>query len=675
MSRLTRGRGRAPVGLALALLVVVTTLGCAGDDDDAGSGSDPTSPDGGTPGSPAATDRPADAPVPAVVPTPKEIRWLGDDVAVPETVAFVRGDGVDGPTGDLVAETLRAAGAGTLDDGAGADDADLVVRAGLLADEGIAEALQAAAVETPADVPAEGYVLAVDAAGGSIVIGGADPAGVYYGAQTLRQLADVDAGTVAGVAVVDSPTLPRRGVVEGFYGSPWTQDERYDQLDFYGRMKLNTFMYAPKADPFHRDRWREPYPAGELAGLQGLVAAAAGHHVRFTFAVSPGVSICYSAASDVAALEAKLGALYDVGVRDFAIALDDIAYDRWNCEGDRARYGPNTGGSAAQAQVDLLNGLERGFVAAHDGTRPLTLVPTEYRNTRDSPYRQIVRGQLDPAVQVMWTGGIVVPAEITAAEAAAARDLFGRPVYVWDNYPVNDFPRTAGRLLLGPYTRREPGLGSEISGIVSNPMNQAAASKVAILGVADFAWNSAAYDPARAHRAAADLLASGRPDVAPQTVEALLAFFDLSALAPTSATSASNVNQPQAPVLAEKIAAFDASWSAGDRSGAVAGLRPYAELLAAAPERIRAGVADEGFLADCRPWLDALSLWGQAFVARLDGLQARADGDEATAGARFAAAADAAAQARAIHTVEGETLPQGPVLVGDGVLDSFVARS
>lgn len=670
-------RLRSTAAAALAVLLVATALGCAGGDDDgSGSGSDPTSPDGGTPGSPVTTDRPADAPVPTVVPTPKEIRWLGDDVAVPETAALVRGDGVGGPATGVILETLQAAGAGTIDD-RDPDDADLVVRAGLLADEGIAEALQAAAVEAPADVPAEGYVLAVDAEGGSIVLGGADPAGVYYGAQTLRQLADAGAGagTIAGVAVVDSPTLPRRGVVEGFYGSPWTQDERYDQFDLYGRMKLNTYIYAPKADPYHRDRWREPYPSGELNGLQGLVSAATGNYVRFTFAVSPGVSICYSAASDVAALEAKLGALYDVGVRDFAIALDDIAYDRWNCEGDRSRYGPNTGGSAAQAQVDLLNGLQRGFVASHRDTSPLTLVPTEYRNTRDSPYRQNVRGQLDPAVQVMWTGNIVVPAEITAAEAAAARDLFGRPVYVWDNYPVNDFPRTAGRLLLGPYTRREPGLGSEISGIVSNPMNQAAASKVALVGVADFAWNSAAYDPARAHRAAADLLASGRPEVAAPTVEALLAFFDLSALAPTSATSASNVNQPQAPVLAERIAAFDASWAAGDRSGSVAALRPYAELLAAAPERIRAGVADEAFLADCRPWLDALTLWGQAFVAWLDGLQARADGDEATAGARFAAAADAAAQARAIHTVAGETLPQGPVLVGDGVLDAFVARS
>jgi hyaluronoglucosaminidase len=359
-------------------------------------------------------------------------------------------------------------------------------------------------------------------------------------------------------------------------------------------------------------------------------------------------------------------------VRDFAIALDDIAYDRWNCTGDRSRYGPNTGATAARAQTQLLNRLQREFVGGHAGTRPLTLVPTEYRNTDDSPYRTVLRTNLDPAIQVMWTGSIVVPPGITAGQAAGARAVFGRPVVIWDNYPVNDFPKTTGRLLLGPYVGRDPALVGQVGGLISNPMNQAAASKVALTGIADFTWNAPAYDAARAQRAAANELAAGGLDPA-RTVEALLAFFDLETYAPTSSTTGSLV-QGQAPALAAKIAAFNAAWSSGDRKGAVAGLRPYAELLAAAPQRIRDGVRDAGFVADCRPWLDALGLWGQAFVATLDGLQARIDGDQATAGARFAAAHDLAARARVVHTIAGETKPQGPVLVGDGVLDSFLRR-
>ena len=162
-------------------------------------------------------------------------------------------------------------------------------------------------------------------------------------------------------------------------------------------------------------------------------------------------------------------------------------------------------------------------------------------------------------------------------------------------------------------------------------MNQAAASKVQLVGGADFAWNDAAYDPARAHRAAASFLASGDP----ATVEALLTFFDLENLAPTSASSGV-VSQPQSPALAASLDAFRAAWSAGDRTGALAALRPVAERIAGAPDLIRAHVADEAFVADCAPWLDATVLWGRAFVRTLDGLAARETGDEATASAAFA---------------------------------------
>src|SRR4030095_4508159 len=280
---------------------------------------------------------------------------------------------------------------------------------------------------------------------------------------------------------------------------------------------------APKDDPFHRDRWREPYPADQAAGLATLVDAAQAKHVRFTFAVSPGLSVCSGAPADRAALVAKLDAMYALGVRSFSIALDDIDHTRWNCPGDAAVYGGPSTGAAARAQADVLNAVQHDFIATHDGARPLQMVPTEYRGTSDSDYRQQLRSLLDPAVEVMWTGAYVVPDQITVAQAQAADSIFGRPVFVWDNTPGNDFPRTPGRLILAPSARREAGLSAQVTGIVLNPMNQAAASKVQLIGGADFTWNDAAYDPARAQRAAAEDLVGG--DAA--TVDALLAFFDL----------------------------------------------------------------------------------------------------------------------------------------------------
>jgi hyaluronoglucosaminidase len=637
-----------------------------------------------TPGDPVLEAR--DDPLPVVTPTPREMRWLGPDVAVSPDVDVVAADDIAAATNDAVTEVLRAGGARTVRVLRPGErdrvEAPLVVTVGALGAEPTTSPLHAAGLEVPDDLPAEGYALAAFAREGGtaeVVLAGADAPGTFYAAQTLRQLltgargpGDDGTAAVAGVGVVDHPAMRHRGAIEGFYGSPWTQQERLDQLAFYGRFKLNTYVYAPKDDPYHRDRWREPYPADLVAGLRSLVDRAAANQVRFTFAVSPGVSICYGDPADLDALVAKLDAVYQLGVRAFSVALDDIVHTRWNCDGDQNRYGPPSSEAAAQAQVELLNALQRGFIADHQGAQPLQMVPTEYRGTDDSPYRRVIREQLDPAVEVMWTGTMVVPPEITVDQAGAAAAVFGRRTLVWDNTPVNDYPPTEGRLILAPYDRRQRGLSAEVTGIVLNPMNQAAASKVQLIGAADFGWNDAAYDPVRAHRAAATYLAGASPDADPSTIDALLAFFDLENLAPTSAASGT-LSQPQAPALARQLDGFRTVWDRGDRPGAIGGLRPYAQRLAGAADAIRRGVADPGFVSDARPWLDATALWGQALVAVLDALDAQVAGDAAGAEARFDDADALADQATAIETIPGETRPQGAVRVGDGVLDEFIA--
>jgi hyaluronoglucosaminidase len=671
-------RPRAALVVVTALGLVWATTACTGGGDGESARDDPAETTVPEPATPVLTPDRAD-PLPVVTPAPASMRWVGPDVAVPASVTVDHAEDADPAALDVVTEILRAAGATAVEvravalDGDGdatvASDGELIVRVGSIGDPAVAAEIAAVtSAPAPAATP-EGYALAaytLSDGSARVVLAGADPAGTFYAAQTLRQLAG--AGTIAGVAVADHPVMIHRGAIEGFYGSPWTTDERLDLLAFAGRFKLNTYVYAPKDDPYHRDRWREPYPPDRAEELRALVTAAAANHVRFTFAVSPGVSVCYSDPADLAALAAKFEALYALGVRAFSVALDDIDHTRWNCPADADRYGPPSTQASARAQVDLLNAVQSGFVAGHPDVLPLQVVPTEYSGTGDSAYRAAVRAGLAPGIEVMWTGPYVVPAEITVAHAGAAAETFGRPLYVWDNTPVNDFPATEGRLILAPYARREPGLSGHVTGIVLNPMNQAAASKVQLIGGADFAWNDAGYDPARAHRAAASFLAAGDAE----TVEALLAFFDLENLAPTSARSGV-VSQPQAPALAAALDAFRDTWSSGDRAGALAGLRPVAERIAAAPDRINAGVADAAFLADSGPWLDATALWGQAFVRTVDGLAAGAAGDDAAASAAFAEADALAGQAAAIRTIPGETRPEGPVRVGDGVLDEFLA--
>lgn len=219
---------------------------------------------------------------------------------------------------------------------------------------------------------------------GLVALSGVDTTGTFYAAQTLRQL--ITRTSVPTATVRDWPTTALRGVIEGFYGAPWSQSTRLSQLDFYGRTKQNVYVYSPKDDPYLRANWRDDYPPAQLATLKQLVDRAAENHVRFTYALSPGLSVCYSSAADVSALVAKFESLYAIGVRSFAVPLDDISYTKWNCPADEQEFGTG-GGAAGNAQAALLNNVVKDFVEAHDDVTPLEMVPTEYSDLADSRTR------------------------------------------------------------------------------------------------------------------------------------------------------------------------------------------------------------------------------------------------------------------------------------------------
>ncbi|MEU7487865.1 beta-N-acetylglucosaminidase domain-containing protein [Streptomyces sp. NPDC042319] len=640
---------------SLAVLLAAATLGAAP------PGAAP--PGGAAPGG-AAPEAGHERPLPVISPTPQHMTRVSADVRLGGRVNVVVGRDTDAAARTLLLKTLRAHGVRDIDVSTRPGrHAALTVLLGPATRPDVAAALRGT------DVPdhAEGYALRVAdhrSRQATVALGGTDAAGQYYAVQTLRGL--IAGGRIAGASVSDFPSMPLRGSIEGFYGSPWTHEERLDQMDFLGEVKSNTYVYAPKDDPYHREKWRDPYPADKLDELGALVRRATAHHVRFTFAVSPGNSICYSDPADVKALIAKLESLYGLGVRSFSVPLDDISYTKWNCAADEKKFGAPGREPAAEAQVGLLNEVQRAFIATHEGTNPLQMVPTEYGDLTDTAYKQKLRSTLDEDIEVMWTGTEVVPSEITNDQAAKAAELFGRKVFVWDNYPVNDFDKTAGRLLLAPYDKREAGLSDHLSGVVSNPMNQEAASKLAVFTIADFAWNDRGYDVRRSARQSALHLAGGDPE----TADAVQTFVDLNHLAPGSTPTPW---QPQAPVLSARLAAF---WKAydSDPEAAVAKLRPTVDGIARAPRVIRSGVPDKLFLHDADRWLDATALWGSAMRHGLAALTAVQDGD--TAGAakeRAAMDADASAAGKITSDPE-ETRPHGAVKIGDPFIGDFLAK-
>src|SRR5687767_9921031 len=118
-----------------------------------------------------------------------------------------------------------------------------------------------------------------------------------------------------------------RGVIEGFYGPPWSHEERLELIAFCGREGLNTWVHAPKDDPYHRKLWREPYADEELSQFSELVRVADRHGVELAWAIAAGLSIRSSDPAELEALEAKRAQLRGAGGRSFQLLWDDIEPD------------------------------------------------------------------------------------------------------------------------------------------------------------------------------------------------------------------------------------------------------------------------------------------------------------------------------------------------------------
>ncbi|WP_245192019.1 beta-N-acetylglucosaminidase domain-containing protein [Amycolatopsis azurea] len=620
-----------------------------------------------------ASAAPAPPPLAQVWPTPQQLTPRPGQVTIPRTVVEVVGAGTDPSALAVVEQVLRSAGASTFvkitdNDQAAVDreraDGGLVVFVGGPTESrATALALDALRVAGPEGLSPGGYVLAADR--GVIALSGVDTSGTFYAAQSFRQL--FASGKSRAFSLRDWPAAPMRGVIEGFYGAPWSHVDRLAQLDFYGRTKQNMYVYSPKDDPYLRARWRDQYPPDQLALLSQLVGRATANHVEFTYALSPGLSVCYSSDADKNALITKFQSLWDIGVRSFAIPLDDISYTRWNCDADAAKFG--TGGAAAgAAQSFLLNRVQQDFIATHPGAERLQMVPTEYYDLADSPYKTALRTQLDKAVIVEWTGVGVIAGQITEKQARQAKEVFGHDILIWDNYPVNDY--ITERLLLGPYIGREPGVAKFLSGITANPMVQAEASKIAEFTSGDFLWNPDKYDADKAWLAAiADLGGPAAPALK------VFAENNYSSLLVRLETGKPDLDSP---VLRPLIADFWAALEKKDPWDAAAKLDGYLTAMAADPADLRSGMAtNPKFLAEVGPWLDQVGLYGQAGRHAVKMLLAQVDGDGAKAWAERGELVTAFKKAQAIRvqTARGPRNPSTCTDVCVPFLDSALATA
>ena len=229
------------------------------------------------------------------------------------------------------------------------------------------------------------------------------------------------------------------GVIEGFYGDPWSQLERLACIDALAGWGANTYVWAPKAEPRHRDAWQDPFTAEELTNFATLI-----HHddrIMVSIGLTPGST------ATIDDIIVKMKPVVDAGCRIITLCFDDLPV----LDAGR-RHRELSHGICDQLGVEVL------------------LVPTHYAGTTSSPYLAALCDGLDDRVTVMWTGNSVVTDEISVAQAnTRARVMGERAPLIWDNVPVND-AMMSSHLHLGPYVGRDPKLRDVVSGVLLNPM-------------------------------------------------------------------------------------------------------------------------------------------------------------------------------------------------------------
>jgi hyaluronoglucosaminidase len=260
---------------------------------------------------------------------------------------------------------------------------------------------------------------------------------------------------------------------------------------------MNTYLYAPKDDPYHRARWTEPYPRDAWRSLAGLIAAADRHRIDFVYGFHPGAGLRFGAAAPIRALLAKAARFRDAGVRTFAVLFDDIP-SRLGHAADRRQFG----NSLARAEGRWLAEIRARQPAAWRDVE-WWLCPSYYspdpRLARmfgafEPDFLETLADALPPDVACFWTGPAIVPARITLAHVRAIAGRLRHRLILWDNYPVNDLSMR-DELHVGPLAGRDPRLPRAVYGYLNNPSLQPELGFVPLATCFDYAADPSAYRP------------------------------------------------------------------------------------------------------------------------------------------------------------------------------------
>jgi hyaluronoglucosaminidase len=270
---------------------------------------------------------------------------------------------------------------------------------------------------------------------------------------------------------MQTDTKIKAGVIEGFFGKPWDWQARLSGADFLRDFGYQFYIYAPKAEPFLRRRWREPMPAQTLQQLGELSGRCRERGVSFGVGLTPfEIYLNYNTSAQMS-LRSKVRQINEIGVPVLCILFDDMRGD-----------------------IDRLSDLQAKVVAdvcAWSNAEHFIVCPTYYSydiqlarafGPPPKSYLRDLGRSVDPRIDFFWTGEKVISDGYSAKHLTEVAADIGRKPFIWDNHISNDSRIRTNHLYLEPFTDSWSLPAEQVAGLAINPMNQPQLSRIALCG-------------------------------------------------------------------------------------------------------------------------------------------------------------------------------------------------
>lgn len=274
------------------------------------------------------------------------------------------------------------------------------------------------------------------------------------------------------------------GVIEGFFGKQWSWESRAAYAKFLQLHQFDFYIYAPKGDKYLRRQWQYNWPADQKANLQDLRETYRAANINFGIGLSPHEIYLNASHDQRSHLHKRIKQINELQPDILCILFDDM---RGDIPG------------LSQIQIDIAHQAANTSHASK-----IIFCPTYYSfdpvlekvfGTMPRDYWQTFAKNLDPHIDIFWTGDKVCSANYSSAHLENVTALLGRKPFLWDNYPVNDGAVKSNLLQLRPVDKRHAFLEEKLAGHAVNPMNQAWLSQIPLASLPLAYQLNSAYDP------------------------------------------------------------------------------------------------------------------------------------------------------------------------------------